>query len=127
MPYTSHAASLIGLASDINVLDPDLPVAVAVADLDGFGPFNEAHGAGAGDAVLALFERSLTERLPAGALVAHVRGDEFAVALPDMTCEDALLALEAIRAEFARAEQDDSPPARVGASFGIAGRPAHGS
>lgn len=127
MPYTSHAASLIGLASDINVLDPDLPVAIAVADLDGFGPFNEAHGAGAGDAVLALFERSLTERLPAGALVAHVRGDEFAVALPDMTCEDALLALEAIRAEFARAEQDDSPPARVGASFGIAGRPAHGS
>ena len=56
-------------------------VAVAVADLDGFGPFNEAHGAEAGDAVLASFERSLTGRRPAGALVAHVRGDEFAIAL----------------------------------------------
>jgi diguanylate cyclase len=127
MPYTSHVASLYGLAADINLLDPDLPVAVAMADLDGFGPFNEAHGAEAGDAILGLFERSLTDRLPAGALVAHVRGDEFAVALPDMTCEEALLALEAIRAEFAQAGHATGPPDRVGASFGIAARPAHGS
>jgi diguanylate cyclase len=127
MTYTSGAASLNGLAADVSLLDPDLPVAVAVADLDGFGPFNAAHGAGAGDAVLAAFERSLTERLPAGALVAHVRGDEFAVALPDMTCEEALLALEPIRADFARAEPAPGHPDRVGASFGIAGRPAHGS
>lgn len=127
MSYTSDATSLNGLTADINLLDPGLPVAVAVADLDGFGPFNEAHGAEAGDTVLALFERSLTERLPAGALVAHIRGDEFAVALPDMTCEEALLALEPIRAEFARTEQAGGHPDRVGASFGVAGRPAHGS
>jgi diguanylate cyclase (GGDEF)-like protein len=126
MTFTSRAASLNGLAADVNLLDPDLPVAAAVADLDGFARFNEAHGAEAGDAVLAAFERSLSERLPAGALVAHVRGDEFAVALPDMTCEEALLALEAIRADFARAEAAPGHPDRVGASFGIAGRPAHG-
>jgi diguanylate cyclase len=127
MTYRSRAASLTGLAADISLIDPDLPVAVAVADLDGFGPFNQAQGAEAGDAVLAAFERSLIERLPPGVLVAHVRGDEFAVALPDMTCEDALLVLEPIRADFARAEPAPGQPDRVGASFGIAGRPAHGS
>jgi len=127
MTYSSRAASLNGLAADISLIDPDLPVAVAVADLDGFGSFNEAHGNEAGDAVLASFERSLTEHLPPGALVAHVRGDEFAVALPDTTCEEALLALEPIRAGFASAEPAPGHPDRVGASFGIAGRPAHGS
>jgi len=44
-----------------------------------------------------------------------------------MTCEDALLALEAIRADFARGEPAPGLPDRVGASFGIAGQPAHGS
>jgi diguanylate cyclase (GGDEF)-like protein len=127
MTYRSRAASLNGLAADISLIDPDQPVAVAAADLDGFGSFNEAHGTEAGDAVLAAFERSLTEHLPPGALVAHIRGDEFAVALPDMTCEEALLALEPIRAGFARAEPSPGHPDRVGASFGIAGRPAHGS
>jgi diguanylate cyclase len=127
MTYRSGAASLNQLAADIDLLDPDLPVAVAVADLDGFARFNDAHGAEAGDAVLAAFERSLTDRLPPGTLVAHVRGDEFAVALPDTTCEEALLALEVIRAEFARREPAPGSPDRVGASFGIAGRPAHGS
>ncbi len=127
MAYRSRAGSLNGLAADVNLLDPDLPVAVAVADLDGFARFNEAHGAEAGDAVLAAFERLLTERLPRDALIAHVRGDEFAVALPDMACEEALLALEAIRADFARGESAPGVADRVGASFGIAGRPAHGS
>ncbi|HTS97885.1 MAG TPA: diguanylate cyclase [Streptosporangiaceae bacterium] len=127
MAFHSQAATLNGLAADINLLDPDLPVAVAVADLDGFGRLNQAHGAEAGDAVLGAFEAALTGHLPAGALVAHVRGDEFAVALPDMTCEEALLALEQIRAGFAGREQAPGVPDRVGVSFGIAGRPAHGS
>jgi diguanylate cyclase len=127
MAYRSGAASLNQLAADINLLDPDLPVAVAVADLDGFARFNAAHGAEAGDAVLAAFEGMLAGDLPPGTLVAHIRGDEFAVALPDMTCEEALLALEAIRAGFARREPAPGSPERVGVSFGIAGRPAHGS
>ena len=119
VPVDNSSASAEGaergdIVVSISLLDPDLPVAVAVADLDGFAPFNEAHGAAAGDAVLAAFERSLTEGLPAGALVAHVRGDEFAVALPDMSCEEALLALETIRADFGRAEP--APDNRTGSA-----------
>ncbi len=127
MTYRSQALSLNGLAAEISLLDPDLPVSVAVTDIDGFGPLNETHGTEAGDAVLAWFERSLAAGLPAGALLAHARGDEFAVALPDMTCEEALLSLEPIRAAFAGSEPAPGLAQRVGVSIGIAGRPAHGS
>jgi diguanylate cyclase (GGDEF)-like protein len=119
--------SLNGLAAEINLLDPDLPVSVAVTDLDGFGPLNAAHGTEAGDAVLGSFERSLAAGLPHGALIAHSRGDEFAVALPDTSCEEALLALEAVRAGFAASEPVPGLNGRLGVSVGIAGRPAHGS
>jgi diguanylate cyclase len=130
MTYHSQALSLNGLAAEINLLDPDLPVSVAVADLDGFGPLNAAHGTEAGDAVLGSFERSLAAGLPPGVLIAHSRGDEFAVALPDTSCEETLLALEAVRAGFAASDPLPGltgPAGRLGVSMGIAGRPAHGS
>jgi diguanylate cyclase len=127
MTYHSQALSLNGLAAEINLLDPDLPVSVAVTDLDGFGALNETHGTETGDAVLAAFERSLAAALPRDSLIAHARGDEFAVALPDTTCEEALLALEPVRARFAGSEAAAGLAQRLGVSVGIAGRPAHGS
>jgi diguanylate cyclase len=127
MTYHSQALSLNGLAAEINLLDPDLPISVAVTDLDGFSPVNETHGTETGDAILASFERSLAAGLPRGALIAHARGDEFAVALPDMACEEALLALEAVRASFAGSEPAPGLADRLGVSIGVAGRPAHGS
>ena len=127
MSYHSQALSLNQLSAEINLLDPDLTVAVAVTDLDGFGPLNEAHGTEAGDAVLGSFERGLTAGLGSRALVAHVRGDEFAAALPDMSCEEALLALERVRAEFTARPAADGIEEHLGVSVGIAGRPAHGT
>jgi diguanylate cyclase len=127
MTYNSRALSLNELAAEVNLLDPDLPVCVAVADLDGFAAVNDAIGREAGDTILGSFELALTSGLAPGTLVAHVRGDEFAVALPDMACEEALLALERIRAEFTSREAAPGVPQRLGLSIGIAGRPAHGS
>jgi len=127
MVYHSSLLSLDRLAAEVDLLDLDLPVSVAVLDLDGFGPLNERHGAAAGDAVLHSVERSLQAGLPAGALLAHVRGDEFAVALPDTSCEEALLALEPVRAEVSGREVAPGPDGRVGLSIGVAGRPAHGA
>jgi diguanylate cyclase (GGDEF)-like protein len=127
MTYHSEALSLDELTAEINLLDPDLPVAVAMIDLDGFGPLNEAHGTAAGDAVLGSFEHALTKGLVPGALIAHVHGDEFAVALPDMACEEALLVLERVRLEFSGREAAPGLQQRIGVSIGIAGRPAHGS
>ncbi len=127
MTYHSDALSLDGLTAEVNLLGPDLPVAVAIIDLDGFGPLNEAQGMAAGDAVLGSFERLLRSRLGPTALTAHVHGDEFAVALPDMACEEALLALEGIRSAFAGGDAAPGGHRGISVSMGIAGRPAHGS
>lgn len=127
MTYHTGGLSLDALTAEINLLDPNLPVAVAMTDLDGFGPLNEAHGMEAGDAVLTAFERLLKSGLGPNALIAHVHGDEFAVALPDLSCEEALLALEGVRSEFSARELSPGLAQRLSVSVGIAGRPAHGS
>jgi diguanylate cyclase (GGDEF)-like protein len=127
MAYHSDALSLDQLIAEVNLLDPDLPVAVALIDLDEFKSLNDAHGEEAGDAVLAEFERSLRAGAPPGALVSHIRGDEFAAAFPDTACEEALLTLELVRAGYSGREAAPGLKDRLGVSIGIAGRPAHGS
>ncbi|HTW09905.1 MAG TPA: GGDEF domain-containing protein [Acidimicrobiales bacterium] len=127
MSYSSNALSLDQLSAEIDLLDPDLPVAVTVLDIDGFKELNDAQGEEVGDQALAELERCLRAGLPAGALVAHVRGDEFAAALPDAACEEALIALEAVRANYCARPAAPGIEARLGLSAGVAGRPAHGS
>jgi diguanylate cyclase len=127
MSYHSDALTLTDLGAEIDLLDPDLPVAVVLTDLDEFGPLNEAHGTETGDAVLSGFERVLAAGLSPAARLAHVRGDEFAAMLPDTACEEALLAFEKVRAEVAGSEPAPGLTDRITASIGIAGRPAHGA
>jgi diguanylate cyclase len=127
MTYHSDALTLTDLSAEIDLLDPDVPVAVVLTDLDEFVTVNEAHGTTAGDAVLGGFERVLAAGLGPAARVAHVRGDEFAAMLPDTACEEALLTLEKVRAEVAASEPASGVPGRITVSVGIAGRPAHGA
>jgi GGDEF domain-containing protein len=48
MTYTSTALSLDRLGAEIALLDLDLPVAVAMIDLDRFEQLNDTHGEAAG-------------------------------------------------------------------------------
>ncbi len=127
MSYHSDALTLTDLGTEIDLLDPDLPVAVVLTDLDEFVVLNETHGTETGDVVLAGFERVLAAGLGAEGRVAHVRGDEFAAMLPDTAIEEALLTLEKVRAEVARSEPAPGLTDRITTSIGIAGRPAHGA
>jgi diguanylate cyclase len=127
MSYQSDALTLTDLGAEIDLLDPELPVAVVLTDLDEFVAVNETHGIKTGDAVLAGFERLLAAGVGPAGRIAHVRGDEFAAMLPDTAIEDALLALEKVRAEVARQEPAPGLPDRITVSIGIAGGPAHGA
>jgi len=118
--YRSDALDLDALRSEIDLLEPSSAVAVGALDLDGFGAINEAEGSAAGDALLGRCEDAVRSALPASALVAHVRGDEFAVAVPDVPPESLLIALEQARQRIAAAEP-------VTLSGGVAGRPQHGA
>ncbi len=117
--YSSRLLSFIGIEIEFDLLEPSRAVAVAVLDLDGFGPVNELEGHAAGDALLGRFEDQLLGTLPESAVIAHVRGDEFAVALPDSSPESLLIALDGVRRKV-----DDSEPVSV--SGGVAGRPQQG-
>jgi two-component system cell cycle response regulator len=63
--------------------------AVLLIDLDRFKSVNDRHGHAAGDAVLVEVAQRLADSLRAEDLLARVGGEEFLVALPDVTMADA--------------------------------------
>ena len=108
----------------VDALGPGMPVAIALTDLDGFGPLNDELGREAGDLVLAAWTRTLVGSLPAGATVRRLGGDEFAIALPGTSAENALIVLDEIREHLARHPVEGVGRA-ISATFGVAARPPH--
>ena len=97
-------------------------VAIALVDLDRFSELNESLGREAGDEALGVFVETLSGSLPPDSVVGRVAGDEFAVALPNASAENALILLDEIRAHLAE------HPVRgwkIEATFGVAARPPH--
>jgi diguanylate cyclase (GGDEF)-like protein len=101
-----------------------VPVAVALSDLDGFGPINDRHGREAGDRVLMVWEKTLLANVPSDAVVVRIGGDEYAVALPGSSAENALILFEEIRGHFA-GQSVPGVELPLGASAGIAAAPPH--
>ncbi|WP_426563742.1 diguanylate cyclase [Angustibacter sp. McL0619] len=71
---------------------------LAVADLDHFKAYNDANGHEAGDELLRGFADLTTGTLREVDLVARWGGEEFAIALPGSKADEAVLALERLRA-----------------------------
>jgi diguanylate cyclase len=101
-------------------------VAIALTDLDGFGPLNDELGHDAGDAVLAAWNKTLIGSLPKNSVVRRIGGDEYAIALPNNSAENALILLDEIR-EHVASHPVDGIGRVVTATFGIAARPPHAS
>jgi diguanylate cyclase (GGDEF)-like protein len=77
------------------------PISVLLFDLDHFKATNDGYGHEAGDVVLKLFARKLSERLDGETIVARLGGEEFAAVLPGAGPEQALVAGEDVRRAFA--------------------------
>ncbi|MCB2115098.1 MAG: diguanylate cyclase [Rhodobacteraceae bacterium] len=71
--------------------------AVMVLDLDRFKAINDTLGHAAGDAVLVAVAERLKSNLRAVDLIARIGGEEFLVALPDITLEGAHATAERLR------------------------------
>ena len=102
----------------------DDAVAIALTDLDRFAQLNEQHGHDAGDLVIATWDRTLRGSLPKGSVIRRLGGDEYAVALPGASAENALIVLEEIRQHLAQ-HPLDAIGATISATFGVAARPPH--
>jgi diguanylate cyclase (GGDEF)-like protein len=112
----------------------DRPLAVLTADLDRFKEVNDAHGHGAGDAVLAEVARRLRSAVREVDLVFRQGGEQFVILLPETDQAGAEIAADRIcavlRAEPIRLSSPDSESPdlveTITASVGAAIYPEHG-
>jgi PleD family two-component response regulator len=72
--------------------------------------------------VLEVWIETLTGSLPKDAIVGRLGGDEFGVALPNASAENALILLEEVRAHLAERPVEGWT---IEATFGVAARPPH--
>jgi diguanylate cyclase (GGDEF)-like protein/PAS domain S-box-containing protein len=104
------------------------PVGVLMLDLDHFKAFNDAHGHGAGDALLRAFAVQLRSDIRAEDIACRYGGEEFVVILPDTTSDEALERAEQVRVGLSHLVVDfrGQALASVTVSIGVATAPEHG-
>lgn len=123
LPNRTRLASFMSAA----LQGPAARLAVLYLDLDRFKPINDTHGHAVGDRVLAAVADRLRRTLKLDQLAARVGGDEFVIAVPNLS-EDALEAycvqlLEAIEQPI----RHDGGDLVVGMSIGVAISPDDGN
>jgi two-component system cell cycle response regulator len=104
------------------------PIAVMLLDIDLFKAVNDRHGHAAGDEVLAQVARRLRDGLRPADLLARIGGEEFLVAMPDTSLEQARIAADRLRRRIRDAPFRVAPEVscRITVSVGVAmgpGRP----
>lgn len=101
------------------------PLALIMADLNGFKALNDTYGYPFGEEVLRVVARSLVEAVRETDLVAHYGRDEFVVLLPRTPSDGALSVAERTRGALCRVRVEGRPvQARVAASLGVSAYPA---
>lgn len=78
--------------------EKQIPLSLALIDIDKFLAINETYGHTAGDRVLETIALIIKEKTDDTILAARYGGDEFALLFPNTEREQAFLTLEAIRA-----------------------------
>jgi len=103
------------------------PLAVVMIDIDHFKAINDTHGHMAGDQALQRIAEILLQQTRDSDLVCRFGGEEFLVALPGMTLQDALTRTERWRAAIAAIRLEHAGRCfQLTASLGIAAFPDHG-
>jgi diguanylate cyclase (GGDEF)-like protein len=107
----------------------DLPLTLAIIDLDRFRQLNEAHGHAFGDAILRWVADLLRESVRSTDLVARLAGERFGVAFLDSEHPALVSRLEALRREVAEVQIQRTglaEPVRLTLSAGIGRFPREG-
>lgn len=107
--------------SNLQSLDPKLTI--LYLDLDHFKPINDTFGHHVGDHVLREVAARLKQALDTDQIVARVGGDEFVVAAPDLSREEAAALAAKLIAVVKDPIRHDKSSLTVGLSIGIAQAP----
>jgi len=105
------------------------PLAVAMADMDGFKGYNDAHGHPAGDELLKVLAKLLRAGRRAMDLVARYGGDEFAILLPETDVAGAMVVTERLCCTVAQFPfvEAGAPRVPLTISIGVAVFPEDGT
>lgn len=96
------------------------PLAVIVADLDGFKAINDRHGHAAGDDVLRRFASHVANALRRGDMIGRLGGEEFGILLGNTDGTTAIAIVDRIRSEVAAMSMGGDVSITITCSFGIA-------
>ena len=106
----------------------DFPLSVIMLDVDHFKQFNDTHGHGGGDALLAAIGQLLGSRLRGEDIACRYGGEEFTVILPESDSSNALRQAEELRLALSQMSVPFSgktlPPITI--SLGVATYPVDG-
>jgi diguanylate cyclase (GGDEF)-like protein len=94
----------LGKAAMANAVETQLPLTVAVVDLDHFKSINDRFGHAGGDRVLQEFARVCRESIREQDILGRWGGEEFLIVMPGASLDVALVALARVRALALRIE-----------------------
>jgi diguanylate cyclase (GGDEF)-like protein len=80
-----------------NAIETEMPLSMALFDIDLFGALNEKHSRTGGDAILQWVSKALRESFSARAEIIRYGGDAFAAIMPSIEKEEAFLLAESAR------------------------------
>lgn len=97
----NHTAAKSRLSALVNQAGDGSALTVVMIDIDHFKGINDTYGHPVGDQVIRALAWLLKGRLRAGDLIGRYGGEEFLVALPGVTADQAKVVIDRIRADFA--------------------------
>lgn len=96
------------------------PMAIAMMDIDRFKDVNDTWGHNIGDEVIRGVAATVQRNLRAGSIAGRLGGDELVVLMPETTLEEAVGAMERVRAAVADTQHEcDGAEPRVTVSIGV--------
>jgi diguanylate cyclase (GGDEF)-like protein len=111
----------LGKAAMLRAREMQVPLTVAVIDLDHFKSINDRFGHAGGDQVLQEFARVCRESIRADDVLGRWGGEEFLIVMPGASLDVAVVALERLRALALRIELPSlGTGLQVGLSAGLA-------
>jgi diguanylate cyclase (GGDEF)-like protein len=115
--------SSLQLAVEARLAVPGGTIALGMIDLDAFKDVNDSFGHHSGDQMLTILAKRLVDAVGDRGDVCRFGGDEFAVALYDMSQAASALCLRGVIEQLSRPIEIEGTAIEVGASIGLAVAP----